>query len=373
MVGFITVACRDVVLDDADFACRRRGIAALADESRYAVREHRRDRRDVAVAHARQRRFLRAPQRRVDDGDVARFPRRQEAAVEIVDQPAIAGRGGDDALGLDARQAGHLDQRLDDAERHHAGARRRVAGDQQAVEISAFLDQFDHLDGASDVPRLGDLQGDGGFVDHPGKVFVAKRHRPAVHVAGDVGQHGQKVIGVDRGGARYRGAAGVAHDLDAMFLRRPDLGRHVGRLLEGAEADLGQPHAFSGHFRVVRLRQPRLHDHRAAIDPHAAGAEGLETALRRDRQRLQSRRVRRPAGNVNFARRNRAGDAAVDVAFEKPDGLLARGVIAEGGVDVGIDETGYHRHAADIDDEVRRIDVLGWDAAHLLDPAAGHV
>jgi hypothetical protein len=48
----------------------------------------------------------------------------------------------------------------------------------------------------------------------------------------------------------------------------------------------------------------------------------LERLMRRYRERLDSDDVFRATGHMHFGGTDRGGDAAVDVAFEKADGLL---------------------------------------------------
>ena len=89
-----------------------------------------------------------------------------------------------------------------------------------------------------------------------------------------------------------------------------------------------------------------------AMHAHAAGTIVGKAALRRDRERFDARRSLRPAGHVHLGRADRGGDAAVQVAFEKADGVLARRVVAEGDVHMRVDQAGDGRDAVGIDDDV---------------------
>jgi hypothetical protein len=117
-----------------------------------------------------------------------------------------------------------------------------------------------------------------------------------------------------------------------------------------------RPAALLCQLVEVRRSEPRLEDHRAGDHTHAARPPLRETALRRDRQRLDALGIARPPRHVHLGRGNRRGDAAVHVAFEKADGALARRVVPESDVHVGVDQARDRGHAARVDDHVGGID-----------------
>ncbi len=57
---------------------------------------------------------------------------------------------------------------------------------------------------------------------------------------------------------------------------------------------------------------------------------------------------------MHLGGRDAGRGAAVNIAFEIADGVLPRREIAEGDVDVGIDQARDRRHAAGVDDDVGR-------------------
>ena len=122
--------------------------------------------------------------------------------------------------------------------------------------------------------------------------------------------------------------------------------------LHRAEPRLGEAHALLRELDKIRGLEARLQDHRAGDDAHAAGPIVGEAALRRERQRLDAFDVLRPSGNMDLGGRDRRRRAAVQVAFEIADGALARRVVAEGDVDVGIDQAGNGGHAAGVDHDI---------------------
>ena len=82
----------------------------------------------------------------------------------------------------------------------------------------------------------------------------------------------------------------------------------------------------------------------------------LEALEGRDRQRLDPGGVLRPARHVHLGGGDRRGGAAVDVAREIAHGVLARREVAEGDVDLGVDQTRNRRHPAGIDDDIAGVD-----------------
>ena len=73
---------RELAACDADRPRRCRGVAAAADEPRPAARDHRADRRDVAVLDRGERIVLGAAIRRIQQYDIGRLARGQQAGIE---------------------------------------------------------------------------------------------------------------------------------------------------------------------------------------------------------------------------------------------------------------------------------------------------
>ena len=113
-----------------------------------------------------------------------------------------------------------------------------------------------------------------------------------------------------------------------------------------------QPHALLRELQEIRSLEAGLQDHRAGDHAHAARPVVGKAALRRERQRLDALGVLRPARHVDLGGRDRGRRAAVEVAFEIADGALARRVVAEGDMDVRVDQPGDRRHAAGVDHHV---------------------
>ena len=155
-------------------------------------------------------------------------------------------------------------------------------------------------------------------------------------------------------GGDQAGRLGIAHQRHVI----------VGRL-HRAEAGLGKAHAVDREFDEVGGFEARFEDHRTGKHAHAAWPVGSEAALRRQRQRLHALRIARPSRYVHLRCRNHRRGAAMDIAFQKPDGALARRIIAEGDVDVRVDEAGDRRHAAGIDHHVGALDRCGGRRADM--------
>ena len=82
----------------------------------------------------------------------------------------------------------------------------------------------------------------------------------------------------------------------------------------------------------------------------------LEALEGRDRQRLDPGGVLRPARHVHLGGGDRRGGAAVDVAREIAHGVLPRREVAEGDVDLGIDQPRNRRRPASVDDDIAGVD-----------------
>ena len=148
-------------------------------------------------------------------------------------------------------------------------------------------------------------------------------------------------------------------------------GRDQRRVLvgvrEGAEAGLGEPHAELCDLAEIVSGEAGLKNDRTRVHGHAAGPIMLEAFARRDGERLHPVRIARPPRHMHLGRTDRRGHAAMDVALEVADGLLARRVVAEGDVDVGVDEAGNGGRAAGVDDDVAALDVVGGRRAYGCD------
>ena len=148
--------------------------------------------------------------------------------------------------------------------------------------------------------------------------------------------------------------------------------RHVvARGLHRAEAGLGEPDAVPVHVVEVRPGEAGLQDDGAAVHAHAARPVMLEALEGRDCQRLDPGGVLRPARHVHLGGGDRRGGAAVDVAREVAHGVLARREVAEGDVDLGIDQPRYRRSATGVDHDLAGIECGGRHLAHSFQYAVG--
>ena len=125
-------------------------------------------------------------------------------------------------------------------------------------------------------------------------------------------------------------------------------------------------------FFEVALLQAWLQDHRSGADPHAAGAVVLEPFHRGDRQRLHAFRVFRPPGHMHFGCGDGRCRSAVNVAFEEADRSLARRVVAEGDVHMGIDQARDCDRPVRIDHHVALGDLRSRSGPDVDDPALVH-
>jgi hypothetical protein len=137
-----------------------------------------------------------------------------------------------------------------------------------------------------------------------------------------------------------------------------------------AETGLGKAHAFLRQLNEVGILEARLQDHRTGDHPHAAGPQGGEATLRGDGKRLDPFHVARPSRHMHFRRGNAGGHPAMQVALEIPDGALARRVITEGDVHVGIDQSGNGGHAVGVDHHIGACHRLRGCRADGLDALA---
>ena len=195
------------------------------------------------------------------------------------------------------------------------------------------------------------------IVDKAREIGVWHGDRPAVHVIRDIGRYLEEVIGPDAGRAWNGGTAGVHHGYHAVLARHGNIGRvFIGRC-KIAKSRLGKPNALSLHLGEIIFGQPRLQDDRAGVNAHAARPVALEGFTRCYCQRLDAGRIARPARHMHFRRADARRHSAVNIAFEEADGFLARGIIAEGDVDMGIDQARHGHHARGVDGNVAAGDI----------------
>ena len=152
--------------------------------------------------------------------------------------------------------------------------------------------------------------------------------------------------------------------------RAQPISRHiVERRRERAKPGLRKPHALAPRSPRSPLGQAGLEDDRSRMHPHAAGPIMLEALARRDRERFDAFRVARPARHMHFGGADRRRDAAVQIAFEKADGLLPRRVVAKGDMDMAVDQARDGGGAGGVDDDVAALE-LRRPAVPTGDPAA---
>ena len=104
---------------------------------------------------------------------------------------------------------------------------------------------------------------------------------------------------------------------------------------------------------------------------HPARPVMLEALEGRDRQRLDPGGVLRPARHVHLGGGDRRGGATVDVAREVAHGVLARREVAEGDVDLGVDQPRNRRRPAGVDDDIAGIDGGALHSADSFQNAVG--
>ena len=110
------------------------------------------------------------------------------------------------------------------------------------------------------------------------------------------------------------------------------------------------PGSATGDFFIVLGKMP-------GMDAHPAGPIIFKAFEGGDGERLDAFGILRPPRHMDLARRNARGRAAVEIAFEETDGLLARRVIAEGVVDLAVDEAGADGAAHRVDHQISSLDL----------------
>ena len=216
-----------------------------------------------------------------------------------------------------------------------------------------------------------DLHGDPRLRRHLLEIAVLDGDRPAVYVEGNRGVNGDQVFAGDGEGAGDRGTAGMQRGEQAGLPGVAHQGHVVPRRLHRTEPCLGEPHAIAMHVVEIGAGETRLQDDGAAVHAHAARPVMLEALEGRDRQRLDPGGVLRPARHVHLGGGDRCGGATVDVAREVAHGVLARREVAEGDVDLGVDQTRNRRRPAGVDDDITGVDSSALHRADRFQYAVG--
>jgi len=95
------------------------------------------------------------------------------------------------------------------------------------------------------------------------------------------------------------------------------------------------------------------------VDSHATGPVMFEALPRCDRKCFDPLSVPRASRDMHLGGADRRRHAPMDVAFEVSHGLLARCVVAERDVDVGVDQTGNYGCSIGVDDNVASLNIPG--------------
>src|SRR6185437_516778 len=131
------------------------------------------------------------------------------------------------------------------------------------------------------------------------------------------------------------------------------------RRSESAEAGFSEPDALGPEVVEIGLRQTRLKDYRARVNPHSPRTPMLKTLQGGDRERLHPNRIFGATGYMDLGGSNCRCHPAVDVAFEEADGLLSRRVVAERDVNMRIDQTRNCNRACGIYHDVTCLNACG--------------
>jgi len=149
--------------------------------------------------------------------------------------------------------------------------------------------------------------------------------------------------------------------LDAAFAGPGD---HLARgfaVFHAAQADLAQNlDSCSGEFLEVILDHAVFEDGSTRVDLHSARTKGMKGALGEDGHCFQANDVFGAAGGVHFSGGDHCSDAAVKVAIDPAELILAGRPVPADGVHVAVYEAGGERSALRIDGEggARDIDVF---------------
>src|SRR4029077_9088207 len=128
----------------------------------------------------------------------------------------VPGGQRDDDLRREITERGELADALHDAQGHHAGSGRRVAGDAHAGQGAGLTRPFHDVERRTQVTGLDDLQGHLRLGDDPVDPALVERRRTAVDVAAHVGSQLQEDLVVDRARAWDGRSAAVRHDTQTV-------------------------------------------------------------------------------------------------------------------------------------------------------------
>src|SRR5258708_20389319 len=103
------------------------------------------------------------------------------------------------------------------------------------------------------------------------------------------------------------------------------------------------------------------------MDAHPAWPIIEEAGARSEGQRLDTRRIFRPARHMHLGRRDGGRGAAMQIALEIPDRALARRVISEGDMDMTVDQSGNCRPTAGVHPHIPTAHLFGRQPSHLCD------
>jgi hypothetical protein len=95
------------------------------------------------------------------------------------------------------------------------------------------------------------------------------------------------------------------------------------------------------------------------MDAHPARPIVEEAGARSEGERLDTRRIFRPARHMHLGRRDGGRGAAMQIAYEIPDRALARRVISEGDMDMTVDQAGNCRRTGGVHHHIARGDLVG--------------
>ena len=134
-----------------------------------------------------------------------------------------------------------------------------------------------------------ELERDLGFFHQPREIAIGHCHRAAVDVERNVGLDRDQVIGPDAREPGIEEPPVCTVVTMPCLLAQGIIGPYSYGVFNAPKPALAShtPCAMSSKSLSTR---PGLHDHRAGMDPHAAGAEILETFMRGDGQRLHAGR-----------------------------------------------------------------------------------
>src|SRR5437016_5339121 len=320
---------KNFILHHTHFLHWRRGVPAAADEPRHAIGYDGRHGGNITVPQRIERILLRSAEACIEHHNVCIAPWFQESAVQPVYASVVACGCRDRPFNRHIGETRQIRDHVQHSERHDSAASRCIGRDKKAIELVRLSAKITYHQRRSKIPRRDDLHCDLAFINESRVVFIRHRYRSAVYMEGNVWLHGDQMLGPNACRSRYRRAAGMNGCNHAVFLCPCDQWHIVERCLNGTETRLRQPNAFGRHFLEIFFRQPRLENDRSGIDPHSAGTVILIALERCESECLDAFGIYGPAGDMNFRRRNCGRDPAMRVAFEKPNSLLPRRIVAK--------------------------------------------